>query len=155
MSIAWGESRHSPSALWAITVLLLLTVLARGCAESAHAAPDVKFIQPRSTIVLAGPAGVSQIPLQARIEPHAANRWVQFEVWTGDLVVESQAWSLDGENAAALQPTYRPLHLGRLGHGQHTFRVLVCTTVTDESKCGRVRAMASMIFRVCGGEDEC
>lgn len=160
MTIAWTDTTQPPRLPQTVLLALFVTGLVLSWQHlervGAFPAPDaIRFVQPRATVTLAGPRGASNIPIQAWVERHHANRWVQIEVWTNGDRVQSSGWSIDGEDAARLQPTYRPLTATTLPTGRHTFRALVCTSVTEESECDRIRASAELTFHVCGGEDEC
>jgi hypothetical protein len=128
-------------------LLLALTL----CAVAASDAHDVRLLQPKAKIVLSGPRGTS-LPFQAWVARHPDNRWVQLEVWLDGMRVQSSGWDIDGD-AAAVQPAVKPL-IVHLAPGTYAFRVLACSSVTDQSECGRVRASAVQEVRVCAGDLE-
>lgn len=130
-------------------LVLSLTLCAVALSDTPAA---VKVTQPRAAFVLSGPRGVT-LPFQAWVQRHPDNRWVQLEVWNGDLRVQSSGWSIDGDGAAQTQPTYKPLSV-TVGPGRYAFRALVCTSVDDDSECERVRGSAVHEVRVCGGSAE-
>jgi hypothetical protein len=127
--------------------VLLTLVLTCVAFTASH---DVRLIQPKAKIVLSGPRGTS-LPFQAWVARHPDNRWVQLEVWLDGMRVQSSGWDIDGD-AAAVQPSVKPL-IVHLAPGTYAFRVLACSSVTDASECGRVRASVSQEVKVCGGED--
>jgi hypothetical protein len=107
---------------------------------------DVRFVLPVRPIVLAGPRGVT-VAYQAWIKRDARNRWVQLEVWDGEIRIKSDGWDIDGD-AAQVQPAYRPLTV-QLGPGRYAFRAFACSAVED-AQCTKVRASAVYAFQVCG-----
>lgn len=129
------------------SLVLLLAVLCVAF-QKDH---DVKILHPKARLVLGG-FKATALPFQAWVERNDAHRFVQLEVWdisgTPHTRVQSSGWSIDGDSPK-FQPTARPL-IVHLGPGVYTFRALACTSVTEESECGRVRASASQEVRVCG-----
>lgn len=124
-----------------MTALLLLALV-------VGAAPPVAWLLPVRPFALA-PRGIT-VDLQAWVARHPDNRWVQLEVWLDDLRVQASGWSIDGADAAAIQPTSKPLTTTHLAPGRYELRARVCAAVTDDSGCARERARATMPFHVCG-----
>lgn len=104
--------------------------------------PAVEFLQPRSRIILASPAG-SDIPVQIRIEPHPDNR-AYLITWCDG----ASAKSLDGADEAAVHPI-RPLTI-RVHPG-------TCELLARVLGPGGVeRGRATLTLHICGGDvEEC
>lgn len=129
--------------------VVLSCVLLAVAATDSH--DKMRVIQPARQIVLSGPRGAS-VFYQIWLPRHRDNRWVQLEVWDGDLRIQSSGWSIEGEHDAQIQPTMRPLAV-HLAPGRYDFRALACSSVTEQNQCGKVRQSVTMPMRVCAGGD--
>lgn len=121
-----------------LTAALCLTALSNG-----H--QPVRFVHPKRTIVLAGPGG-TDVLAQAFVVRDPANRAFRLE-WTGEACGGATSKELDGEYASALQPI-QPIRV-RVGTGVCSFAAAVF------GAGGKVRAIARLELRVCGGEESC
>lgn len=130
-----------PRPRWPWILLLGFALGFLAHAELA-AAETIAFIQPRVHVVNAPPTGVD-VPVQIRIVPSAANRAYAIAWCDG-----AHAHTLDGADEATVQPTERPL-LVRVGPGQCEFVASVF------GAGGAVRARASFVLHVCGGQENC
>lgn len=124
---------------WLIVAAFVAGILL-GTRVAAAAPPAVRFIQPRVPIVLSAPTG-TEIPVQLRIEPDAANRGYTITWCDG-----SHAHTLDGADDSAIQPAVRPLSV-RVAPGDCEF------TASIFGAGGQLRARTSFVMHVCGGQD--
>lgn len=123
--------------------LLLTGVLCLVGLSDGH--NGVRFVHPKRTIVLAGPGG-ADVLAQAFVVRDPRNRFFRLE-WNGEACGGATAKELDGELASALQPI-QPIRV-RVGAGVCHFAAAVFEA------SGKVRAIARLELRVCGGEESC
>lgn len=114
----------------------LFGVLALVALTDSH--DPIKFIQPKSAIVMGSPSGV-EIPVQVKILPHADNRFYRIEWADG-----SSGKSLMGDEEPATQPMFRV----RL----HDSQTIIATVF---GAGGKVLGRTEFPIKVCGGETGC
>ena len=125
--------------MWLLLSLLLL--------PTEKPRPVVEFLHPRVPIVLSGLAGVD-VPVSIRIDPHPDNRRYVIAWCNG-----ASARSLDGDNEAAVQPERlgkQSLWTVRMSPGSCELTATVYGPGMDQ-----IRGRASMVVKVCGGDEEC
>lgn len=115
---------------------LLASVLFLVALTDSHDA--VRFIQPKSSIVLGSPAGV-EVPIQVKITPHEDNRSYRIQWADG-----SSGKSLYGLDEPATQPAFKV----RI----HESQTIVATVF---GAGGKVLGRTEFPIKVCGGENGC
>jgi hypothetical protein len=123
----------------------LLLVLAFVGNLAAAPAPT-RFVLPKRFLMTTSPAG-ADIWLQARVDRHAANRWVSI-AWVS-AGGESGLWekSVDGDRDGALFPI-EPI-LVHVSPGVYELRLRVFDSA------GKLRESVTENLTVCGAGDEC
>jgi hypothetical protein len=131
--------------------LLLAIVMIGACGGGkrvvvTHTVEPLRFIQPRASVALSGPAGVD-IPVQLWVENDPENRQLDI-VWRGAGCAGSSSRSLDAEYEAEVQPPTGPFNI-RMAPG-------ICTIVAQVlGPGGKVRWSKTFEMRICGGTDGC